>query len=107
MPPPFEMDDKKLHLRKLSEAARSLFDGKINTVGTVTLTANADSTTISHLSIGRDTLVVMFPTTANASADWAAGTFYQTYPNATKKQAVINHDNNANASRDFVYALLG
>jgi hypothetical protein len=81
--------------------------GKINTVGTFTLGASVASTTMTDSRVGAETSVILVPTTANASAEIGAGTIYQTYPNVTDNQAVINHANNAQTDRTFAYALLG
>ena len=95
------------HRREIATAVQGILNGKINTVSTVTLTASAASTTISATQIGADTAGVLIPTTANASAEIGAGTIYQTYPNATKERAVINHANNSQSDRTFFTVLLG
>lgn len=92
-------------IREVAQIANSLRDGKINSTGTVTLTANAATTTLSDVRIGRTTKVLLTPTTANAAA--AVATTYPTYPNANTEAAVINHANNAQTDRTFTYSLLG
>ena len=82
-----------------------MFEGKINATGTVTLTASATTTTLSDKRIGRNTKVVLMPTTANAAT--AFGTTYQTFPNAATEAAVLNHASNAQTDRTFAYALFG
>lgn len=94
-------------LRQISAVAFNNGQGKINNTGTVTLTASAASTTLADVRIGRKTIVVVAATTANAAADLGSGSFYQTYPNATEGQAVLNHPNNANADKTFAYCLIG
>ena len=92
-------------IREVAGVANSLRDGKINATGTVTLTANAATTTLSDVRIGRTTKVVLVPTTANAAA--ALATTYFTYPNANTEAAVLNHANNAQSDRLFGYVLQG
>ena len=92
-------------IREVASVANSLRDGKINATGTVTLTANAATTTLSDRRIGRTTKVILIPTTANAAA--AIATTYLTHPNASTEAAVINHANNAQVDKTFGYALLG
>jgi len=104
--PPLWMDDVREHLHKLGETCRSLLDGKLNTNITFTLTANATSTTVTHPSIGKDTVVHYEPTSTTAGVARAAG-MSQTYPNATKKQAVINHPDTADTDKTFAATLLG
>ena len=94
-------------VRRVAETVNNVLDGKINTVSTVTLTASVASTTISDERIGRNTIVLMVPTTANASAEMGSGTIYQTLPNVNKGAAVINHANNAQVDRTFGRVLLG
>ena len=81
--------------------------GKLNNGGQVTLAASVATTTLSDVRIGADTTVVLCPITANAAAEVGAGGLFQTHPNVTGGQAVINHASNAQTDRDFRYALLG
>ena len=104
---PLEWADEREHLRKLAEAINRLYDGKINATGTVTLTASQATTTLSDRRIGLNTKVYLTPTTANASAEIGAGAIYQTFPNTTEGQAVINHANNSQSDRAFGFALHG
>lgn len=94
-------------IRKIVGVINGLMVGRYNAVGTVTLAASVASTTLTDLRIGRETLVLLTPTTANASAEIGNGTIYQTYKNADKSNAVINHANNAQTDRTFAYALWG
>ena len=80
-----------------------LFDGKINATGTVTLAANAATTTLVDRRIGRNTKVYLMATTANAQAEIP----YQTFPNANLRAAVLNHANNSQSDKTFSFALLG
>ena len=95
------------HRRELASGLQNILDGKINTVGTITLTASATTTNITASQIGADTIAVLVPTTANASAEIGAGTIYQTYANAANGTIVINHANNSQSDRTFVYILFG
>lgn len=92
-------------VRQIAEAVRLISEGKINAVISVTLTANAATTTVSDKRIGRNTSLVLVPTTANAAAELA--TLYQTWPNASNEAVVLNHANNAQTDRTFRCALLG
>ena len=103
-PPPIDHPNAVEHRRQLALAIRRLFDGKLNTMGTVTLTASATSTTITNEKIGVRTIVMLFPTTANAAGEVG---YYQTWPNASTGSAVINHANDSRSDRTFTYILLG
>ena len=93
--------------RLISEVLNGAMVGKLNNGGTVTLTANQATTTVTDPRIGPDTKLVLVPTTANAAAEVGAGGLFQTYPNVTKEQAVLNHASNAQTDRDFCFVLLG
>jgi hypothetical protein len=92
-------------IRKVSEVVNAVMNGKTNAAGTVTLTANAATTTITDARIGANTSVKLTPTTANAAT--AVATTYQTFPNAATGAIVINHANNAQTDKTFAYVLLG
>mgnify|MGYP003655848407 FL=1 len=94
-------------LRDVATILNGVLQGKLNATGTVTLSASATSTTLTDIRIGADTVVHLIPTTANASSDFGAGTFYVTYPNAEEEKAVINHANNSNTDKTFAYILIG
>lgn len=94
-------------VRSSDEVLAGVMAGKINTVETLTLTASVASTTITSPIISGQTMVILMPTTANAAAEIGNGTLYQTYPNATKGQAVINHASNAQVDRIYICAFLG
>jgi hypothetical protein len=91
--------------RQTAEVLNGAMDGNLNVVGTVTLTASATSTTLSDRRIGPDSVILAMPTTANAATAQAA--LYQTYPNATREQAVLNHASSADADQTFAFAILG
>lgn len=90
--------------RILAQAIRQLTEGRNNANGEVTLTANAASTTISRTTINGQAGVFLFPKTANAAAELAAGTCYAV---VSAGQIVITHANNAQTDRTFYYVVLG
>ncbi len=93
-------------LYELALAVLWLRDGKHEAHGTITLTANAGTTTINDERIGGDSKVFLFPYgTANAATEFGAGTLRAATP--TKGACVITHANNANADRTFWYLIVG
>lgn len=92
-------------LFSIVQAIRELFEGRSHAVGQVTLTAGAASTTVTAPNIGADTRIVLFPRTANASADFGGGAMYVSSVKAG--QFVITHPNNANADKTFDWHALG
>ena len=87
------------------QAIQELWDGRSNSVGRVTLTANAATTTVTAPNIGADARISLCPRTANASADWGGGAMYVSSQKAG--QFVITHPNNANADKTFDWHALG
>ena len=79
--------------------------GKLACTGTVTLTANATSTTVVDIRAGVNSFFGLCPLTANASSTQAAGNVY--ISTRAKRQFVITHPNSAAADQQFAYVILG
>lgn len=95
-------------VRNLAKSINRLLDGHGNNIITsVTLTANAATTTVTDNRIERDTILHLMPTTANAATEFGAGTLRQTYPNSQPGVAVLTHANNAQTDRVFAVTLSG
>lgn len=85
-------------LRQLATAININADGQ---TGTVTLTANATSTTLSDPRITPSSVILLMPTTANA-----AGAIATTYIGSSAiGSATITHANTATADRTFKYTV--
>lgn len=91
-------------VRVLAQAIKQLIEGRSNANGEVTLTANAASTTVTKTTINGQAGVFMFPKTANAAAEMAAGTCHAA---VLAGEVVITHANNAQTDRTFYYVVLG
>lgn len=105
--PPSNLHD----IQGLTKWARQLFDatkawriGKFDCTKTVTLTANAASTTVSDYRFSPQSFVGAMPQTANAAAEIGNGTMYFA---PTDSQCVITHANNAQVDRTFTLVILG
>jgi hypothetical protein len=92
-------------LKKLILSLQQLAAGRSNAVGTVTLTANAATTTVDDANCAAASVPVLVPATANASAEIGAGTIYISA--VANKSFTITHANNAQTDRTFLYALQG
>jgi hypothetical protein len=79
--------------------------GKLNIVETVTLDANAASTTLEDELITEASQVVLTPETANAAA--ALATTYLPRADYSTGQVVIRHANNAQVDKTFTYSVIG
>ena len=86
-------------------ATRELINGRSNAVGSVTLTANVATTTVTKETIAAGAAVFTEPTTANASAEKAAGTMWISAVAAGS--FTITHANNAQTDRTFFYLVNG
>jgi len=91
------------YVRIIAQVTRNLLDGKIYSTGSVTLTANAASTTLSDRRIGPNSVIVFMPTTSTSAAGLTA--LYVTGRGSST--ATINHANNAQTDRTYGYAVLG
>ena len=91
-------------IREIVQYIQQLIDGRNNAADSVTLTANAASTTISKDTINGNASFFLTPKTANAAAELAAGTLYVT---VSAGQVVITHANSAQTDREYYYAALG
>lgn len=102
-PVPTRWADEQDHRTRLARALNQVLQGKTNNFGSVTLTANAATTTINDDRIGISSLILLQPTTANA-----AGALATTYPGTPgDKTVTLNHANAATVDRTFKYAVIG
>ena len=90
-----------------ADTANLAMSGKINSVGSITLTANAATSTLTNYFLGPDSAVFFDPTTANAATEIFGGTMYVLTANRGEGSWTITHANNANADRTFRYVILG
>lgn len=97
-----ETDQKKQNL-----SLQQLGAGRSNAVGTVTLTANAATTTVTDGNCASGSSIHLMPTTANASAEIGAGAIYIATATILNGSFIITHANNAQADRIYRYAIHG
>jgi hypothetical protein len=102
VPQVFHPDDNE-HRRQIAQCLNGVMQGQLNNTLTVTLAANAATTTVSDARIGSTSILLPMPTTANAAA--ALGGLYVT--GIAKQTAVLNHANNAQVDKTFVFAIVG
>jgi hypothetical protein len=89
--------------QRLFDQIEGLLNGQSRNRGSVTLTANAASTTVNDARFQSSQSVVLCPMTANAAA--ALATTYVSARNA--KSFVLTHANNAQADKTFEYIFAG
>lgn len=93
------------HVAQVASVTNEILQGKLNITTTVTLTANADNTTITDSRISASNAVILLPRTASAATEAGAGTVYVS--SQTNGSAVIAHANSATSDRQFTIAILG
>lgn len=107
---PPSVPDLNLILRWLFSVAdiiRSMLSGRLNATGTVTLTANSATTTLTDARLSIDSFVAFDPMTANAATELYGATMYVLTANRTNGVWTITNANNANADRTFKYLIIG
>lgn len=102
-PVPTRWSDERDHRERTARAVNQILQGKTNNFGSVTLTANDTTTTLTDIRIGVNSVILLQPTTANA-----AGALATTYPGTPGDGTVtINHANAATVDRTFKYVITG
>ncbi len=101
----WDWDNQREVLKQLVRAYENLLAGKIQSTGSVTLTANQATTTLSDRRIGVNSKIFFTATTANAAAE-QGGTVFRVSA-TTKLAATITHVNSGQADRTFDYVVLG
>ena len=91
--------------RDVSLVVNNILDGKINATGTVTLTASAATTVVTDERAGFDSVILLMPTTSNASLEQGNGTIFVS--SRGKQTFTITHANNSQADRTYRYIVIG
>lgn len=99
-----QRDDLPEWCRRLAQAVNLLIDGKSNNTGSVTLTENVTTTTVTDRRIGDGSTITFCPETANAAAELT--TMYVSTRTAGAS-FVLTHANNAQTDRIFKYTITG
>lgn len=96
-------------LRKMILVIKNLMQGRSNNLHTVTLTANAATTTVTLAKddFGEYSIFVFTPTTANAATEFGAGSMYVSSRDVLNHQFVITHTNTPSIDRIFNFAIIG
>lgn len=102
-----ELHPAETAVRTLVFAINQLIRGRANSVGSVTLTENTTTTTVtpSESLMNESAKVFFTPRTANAAAEWGNGTMYVSA--ITRTTFTITHANNAQTDRTFDYDVRG
>jgi hypothetical protein len=106
---PKKITDPIQWLRLTEPVVNGLMQGKSNNYGSVTLTANAASTTVTEAPnrISSTSVILFMPTTANAASEIGAGTMYVSSTSPANNTFTIAHANNAQTDRTYRYIIVG
>jgi hypothetical protein len=100
-----QLSPSETQLYRVVNAVRQLMQGRSNAAGTVTLAPGAASTTVSAPNCAPSAQVFLFPRTAHAAAELAAGGCYVSAVGSGT--FTLTHANNAQADRTFSYVCFG
>lgn len=89
-------------------------NGRSNATGLVTLKASATQTTVNPTdatnpgaqNVSPNSRIFLFPVTAHAAAELAAGGCFIAIADIARQQFKVTHANNAQADRTFFYVAL-
>jgi len=87
-----------------ARAIQHLAQGRSNATGSFALTANATTTTVPAINCGPESVVLLSPLTAHASAEIGNGTIYCA-PGVS--EFTVTHANNSQTDRTFGFVCLG
>ena len=89
--------------RTTANVIRNLVDGKSNNTGSITLTANATTSTLTDQRVGANSVIVLMPKSATAASAMTS-LFVSARGTGT---ATLTHDSNAATDRQFEYVIIG
>jgi hypothetical protein len=91
--------------RKVNTAINQLAQGRSNAAGTVTLTVNQASTTVTAQNCGVGSVVLLSALTPHAAAEIGNGTIWVSA--VAKGSFTLGHANNVQNDRTFGWVALG
>jgi hypothetical protein len=97
-----DVTDWKEAARFIESAIQLIMNGKLNVTGTVTLSANQTTTTVTDTRAGSNSFIYLMPTTANAGGElgwWISA--------RDKQEFTVTHANDSRSDRTFTYIVLG
>jgi len=100
---PITMADNSKHLRQVAISLNNTIDGKLNSTGSLTLTANATSTTLADSRISENSIILFMPITANGNS--AKPNLFVSA--SSSGSATLTHSSSSNADQNFKYVIIG
>ena len=100
---PLQMGDNTQHLRLVAQALNSTIDGKLNSTGSITLSASATSTTLTDARIGGNSIILFMPVTANGRTA-LNGMHISARASGS---ATLTHASSSNSDQNLAYCIIG
>jgi hypothetical protein len=100
---PLSIPDTGQHLRLVSTSLNNTINGKLNSTGTITLTASATSTTLTDARISGNSVILFMPTTANGRTA-LNNLFVSARSNGS---ATLTHASSSNNDQNLSYCVIG
>ena len=94
-------------LRKIAEAVNGIDEGRVSSNGSATLTASSATTVVTDRRVGKDSVILFDPRTANAATELYGATMYVSAVAPRSSTFTITHANNSQTDRTFKYIVLG
>lgn len=94
-------------LTRVATTLNEVLRGRLNVTGTLTLTANAASSTLTDDRISINSAIILVPATANAAAELGNGTLFISETNRVNGSIILTHANNAQADRTYRFVIIG
>lgn len=91
--------------REISLVVNNILNGKLNSTGSVTLTASTTTTAVSDERVGKESIILFMPLTANSASEQGNGTMYVS--TRADGSFTITHANNTQTDRQFGYIVIG
>lgn len=92
---------------KLATSINAINDGQLSSNGSITLTENSATTVITDRRVGKDSVILFDPRTANAATELYGATMYISAVAPRSNTFTITHANNSQTDRTFKYIVLG
>ena len=105
--PPLDWTDEREWMRRNAEAIGNLLNGKLNSIGTFTLTVDSLTTTVKDRRCGPNSFIKESPTTENAGGEVGIWFSSRGVESGGVPSFVVNHGFDSRSDRTFTYILLG
>ena len=106
-PAPLDWTDAKEWMRRNAETINNLLNGKLNSIGTFTLTIDSLTTTVKDRRCGPNSVIFITPTTANAGGEVGIWFSSRGAESGGVPSFVVNHGSDSRSDRTFSYVILG